>query len=54
MWCDWDEECHGYCASFIDDPEYADGFAWTCCGEAGDEMTCSGSKHEGGGKRTRI
>lgn len=31
FWADHDEECHGGFESFVDDPDMASGFMWSCC-----------------------
>ena len=40
FWADHDERCHGRCSSFIDDPDYVDGFMWSCCERAMNERGC--------------
>ena len=52
-WCDWDERCHGNMESFINNPDYASGFIWSCCDGAGDAEGCVRSRHEAkeGGRR---
>lgn len=45
VWCDWDEYVHGQREGYIDDPEYAEGFVWSCCGEYSNVKRCTGSKH---------
>ncbi|KAH6663349.1 hypothetical protein B0J14DRAFT_609262 [Halenospora varia] len=54
-WCDWDELRHGYCECFVDDPEHAEGFEWSCCGEISDKPGCELQEHTpaSGGKRRR-
>ncbi|KAE8443800.1 hypothetical protein EG329_001394 [Mollisiaceae sp. DMI_Dod_QoI] len=58
FWCDWDERVHGRCEAYIDDPKYAEGFVWSCCGEFADVKRCPASKHltndELKAKRSRI
>jgi hypothetical protein len=34
------------CDSFKDDPDYAEGFTWSCCNEAGDNEGCKSTKHK--------
>ena len=46
MWADHDEDCHGSYESFIDDPNYAEGFAWDCCDQPGDDEGCKSTKHK--------
>jgi hypothetical protein len=31
--------------STVDDPDYAEGYAWDCCGQLGDEQGCKSTKH---------
>jgi hypothetical protein len=45
FWADHDENCHGQIDSFVDDPDYADGFSWSCCNEPGDNEGCKSTKH---------
>ena len=46
MWDDHDENCHGQCESFEDDPDYAEGFIWECCDKPGDDEGCKTTRHK--------
>jgi hypothetical protein len=46
FWADHDERCHGICSSFIDDPDYVEGFMWSCCENAMDERGCKRGAHK--------
>jgi hypothetical protein len=46
FWADHDEDCHGDIDSFRDDPNYAEGFKWSCCDELGDNEGCKSTKHK--------
>ncbi|KUJ21422.1 uncharacterized protein LY89DRAFT_730202 [Mollisia scopiformis] len=45
VWCDWDDYVHGRPESYINNPEYAEGFVWSCCGEYSNVKRCTTSKH---------
>ncbi len=45
FWADHDDLCHGDPASFEDDPDYAEGFIWSCCKKLGDDEGCKTTKH---------
>jgi hypothetical protein len=45
FWADHDENCHGEMDSLIDDPDFADGFVWTCCEMQGSAPPCRTTKH---------
>jgi hypothetical protein len=46
FWADHDENCHGTCESFEDDPEAQGGFTWSCCETTGDNEGCKITKHK--------
>lgn len=46
FWADHDPNCHGDPEIFIDDPDLAEGFLWTCCKKAGDADGCKKTKHK--------
>ncbi|KIW31559.1 uncharacterized protein PV07_03196 [Cladophialophora immunda] len=45
FWADHDPNCHGDPDSFIDDPDYAEGFLWSCCDEEGGAEGCERTRH---------
>ncbi|KIW67502.1 hypothetical protein PV04_06746 [Phialophora macrospora] len=56
FWGDYDEGCYGDMESLIDEPDFADGFVWTCCEMVGSAPPCRTTKHrpvEKGNKRAR-
>ncbi|USW57669.1 hypothetical protein Slin15195_G109880 [Septoria linicola] len=46
MWADHDEDCHGTIEDLADDPDFEDGFVWSCCDQAVRTKGCIVSKHE--------
>lgn len=57
FWDDHDDDCHGDPWDLIDEPDYADGFAWDCCDRKGSEEGCKQTKHKTAGqprKKSRI
>jgi hypothetical protein len=46
FWADDDIDCHGEYRDFEDDSDMAEGFRWTCCNRAGDNIGCKGTKHK--------
>ncbi|CAF9925117.1 MAG: hypothetical protein HETSPECPRED_005749 [Heterodermia speciosa] len=45
IWVDHDEDCHGRIDGFDDDPNYAEGFRYECCGRSGDNEGCKLGTH---------
>jgi len=45
-WIEWEEERDGKISSLVDDPDHAEGFIWSCCEGAGDELGCVEGVHE--------
>ncbi|KIW91266.1 uncharacterized protein Z519_08162 [Cladophialophora bantiana CBS 173.52] len=45
FWDDHDPDCHGDPGSFVDDPDYQEGFIWDCCDEDGNAEGCETSRH---------
>ncbi|KAK5738027.1 hypothetical protein LTR17_006270 [Elasticomyces elasticus] len=57
IWADHDDRCHGYPEALVNDPDYAWGMKWSCCGRSGDEGACSGGnarQRVGSSKRARV
>ncbi len=46
FWADHDVDCHGPYEAFEDDPDFAEGFIWTCCERLGDDDGCKSTKHK--------
>lgn len=46
MWADHDERCHGRLEDFKDDPEFSEGFIWSCCDQDGDAEGCRVTRHK--------
>ncbi|KAH8820652.1 hypothetical protein F5884DRAFT_57216 [Xylogone sp. PMI_703] len=46
FWADNDDHCDGDPWSVIDDPTYAEGFSYTCCGRRADLSPCKSTKHK--------
>lgn len=46
IWADHDERCHGPMDSFIDDPDYDEGFLWDFCDAEGYNEGCKFTKHK--------
>lgn len=46
FWADHDPNCHGEPSSFVDDPDYDEGFAWDCCESQGGAPGCLVTKHK--------
>ncbi|KAK4897531.1 hypothetical protein LTR27_004675 [Elasticomyces elasticus] len=49
VWADHNDRCHGYPEALVNDPDYAWGMKWSCCGRSGDEDGCSS-----GGARPKV
>ncbi|CAG8955515.1 hypothetical protein HYFRA_00009467 [Hymenoscyphus fraxineus] len=45
-WADYDDRSHGDPYSFIDDPDYAEGFIYSCCEQLSDQPGCEPTRHE--------
>lgn len=45
IWDDFEDDWANPC-DFEDDPEYADGFKWSCCENRGDHEGCKSTKHK--------
>ena len=45
-WCDHDEDCHGRIMDHIDDPDYENGFEWSCCENSGGYVGCKSTRHK--------
>ncbi|KAK4561086.1 hypothetical protein LTR86_005041 [Recurvomyces mirabilis] len=45
FWADHDDDCHGDPETLHDEPDYADGFIWTCCDGVGDVPGCVVTVH---------
>lgn len=45
MWIDHEEDHHGNIDDLVDDPEFEDGFLWSCCGGKVRSEGCIVSKH---------
>ena len=54
LWDDMDPDCHGVPDDFEDDPNYAEGFLWSCCEKDGEADGCKTTKHRTKTKRTRF
>ncbi|KAK4951950.1 hypothetical protein LTR10_009870 [Elasticomyces elasticus] len=57
IWADHDDRCHGYPEALLNDPDYAWGMKWSCCGRSGDEEVCSGGnarRRVGSSKKARV
>ncbi|KAK3642311.1 hypothetical protein LTR56_010888 [Elasticomyces elasticus] len=57
IWADHDDRCHGYPEALVNDPDYAWGMKWSCCGRSGDEEVCSGGnarQRVGSSKKARV
>lgn len=46
FWADHDEDCHGYIDNLVDEPDYAEGFKWSCCDALGNDEGCKSTKHK--------
>ncbi len=46
FWADHDEDCHGRFDDLVDEPDYAEGFKWSCCDTLGDNEGCKFTKHK--------
>jgi hypothetical protein len=46
FWADHDEDCHGRIDDLIDEPDFEDGFQWTCYERLGGEDGCVRSRHK--------
>lgn len=46
FWDDHDEDVHGTFESHKDDPDFANGFLWSCCDELGSHEGCKQTKHK--------
>ncbi|KAF7855435.1 hypothetical protein EAF04_010178 [Stromatinia cepivora] len=46
VWDDYDDRKHGFAEAHEDDPEYADGFRWDCCGNPGSDKGCKNVRHK--------
>ncbi|KAL2073922.1 hypothetical protein VTL71DRAFT_11248 [Oculimacula yallundae] len=46
FWADHDPNCHGNPEDFDEDPDFADGFRWSCCGTPGDNEGCKTTRHK--------
>ena len=46
FWADHDEDCHGPMDSFGDDPDFAEGYVWSCYENNGDDEGCKSTKHK--------
>ncbi|RDW85422.1 hypothetical protein BP5796_03747 [Coleophoma crateriformis] len=49
FWADHDENCHGIIDQLGDEPEYDEGFLWSCCEESGSVKGCMKTKHKAKG-----
>ncbi|CAG8981928.1 hypothetical protein HYALB_00013819 [Hymenoscyphus albidus] len=45
-WAYHDDRCHGDPYSFIDDPDYAEGFIYSCCEQLSDQSGCEQTRRE--------
>ncbi|GAB7359416.1 hypothetical protein MBLNU230_g6065t1 [Neophaeotheca triangularis] len=45
FWADHDPDAHGEPETFKDDPDFQDGFVWSCCKGAGDAEGCVVTRH---------
>ncbi|KAK5739401.1 hypothetical protein LTR17_005306 [Elasticomyces elasticus] len=57
IWADHDDRCHGYPEALVNDPDYAWGMKWSCCGQSGDGVECSDEtarQRVGSSKRARV
>lgn len=46
FWEDHEEDHHGFREDLHDEPEFAEGFVWSCCNRLGDGPGCQSSQHE--------
>ena len=46
MWDDMDYDCHGRPEDHEDDPDFQDGFYWSCCDGKIGSRGCVKTKHE--------
>ena len=46
IWEDYNEDRWGRLDELVDDPDYAEGFMWTCCNELTTVGACKESWHE--------
>ncbi|CZT06738.1 uncharacterized protein RAG0_18075 [Rhynchosporium agropyri] len=46
VWADHDDDCHGDPNSFDEDPDFADGFRWSCCETPEDNEGCMNTRHK--------
>ncbi|CZT12602.1 uncharacterized protein RCO7_03998 [Rhynchosporium graminicola] len=46
VWADHDDDCHGDPNSFDEDPDFADGFRWSCYETPGDNEGCMNTRHK--------
>lgn len=44
-WDDYDDYCHGDPEHLNDDPDYVDGFMWSCCEGEMDSSGCVKTRH---------
>jgi hypothetical protein len=49
VWDDDDDACER-AAELEDDPDYADGYVWTCCEKEGSAKGCKETKHTTSGR----
>jgi hypothetical protein len=57
FWADHDDDCHGDRFQLMDEPDYVDGYKWTCCDRVGSEEGCMKTKHKTAGqprKKSRL
>ncbi|KAF4625133.1 hypothetical protein G7Y89_g13036 [Cudoniella acicularis] len=45
FWANHDEEFHSYLDALVDDPQFADGYQWSCCKELGSMAGCKKQRH---------
>ena len=46
LWADDDSDRHPSPSEWKDDPEFAEGFEWTCCAGPADQPLCVVARHE--------
>jgi len=53
FWADHDDDCHGDRFDLMDEPDYADGYKWTCCDKLSGEDGCKQTKHKTAGQPSK-
>lgn len=47
LWDDYEMDKYGDHYLHKDDPDYAEGFKWSCCGKSGGDPGCFRARHQG-------